>query len=202
MAISIFGFMMLFILPLGQLWARVFWMNGSLDKPWLLIPIFWMPPFSLLPALMIYFGFVADGKGVNPPYDWWMLVPIIVKFCLGLLVSSLIDEPGFFSAFIPLIIQLCVNAIPHYLRSVDNCGPTFDHIGKTFIDGAIENGVGDIAPTILKFIPFVGAFFRLLSRLPLIGPLMDKIICSIMYAGSYILVNMVNEGTDIAAFCA
>lgn len=199
--ITIWGLLALMI-PLMQLWARIFWMNGSMDKPWLLIPIFFVPPFSLVPAFMMYFGYVADGQGVTPPYDWWMLVPIIVKFCIGLLVSSLVDEPGFFSAFIPLIIQLCVNAIPHYYRSVENCGATFEHIGKAFIDGAIENGVGDIAPTILKFVPFVGAFFRLLSRLPIIGPLMDKIIWSIMYAGTYIIINMINEGTNIAAFCA
>ena len=199
--ITIWGLFLLMV-PLMQLWARIFWMNGSMDKPWLLIPIFFVPPFSLVPAFMMYFGYVADGQGVTPPYDWWMLVPIIVKFCIGLLVSSLVAEPGFFSAFIPLIIQLCVNVIPHYYRSVENCGATFDHIGKAFLDGAIENGIGDIAPTILKFIPFIGAFFRLLSRLPLIGPLMDKLIWIIMYTGSYVVINMMNESADIAAFCA
>lgn len=195
------GLAALILLPMAQLYARIFWMNGSLDHWWLLIPIFWFPPFSLVPALMIYFGKVKNGQGKTAPYDWWMLLPVIIKFCIGILVSYLVSEPSFFSAFIPLMIQIGVNAIPHYYRAVNNCGPSFSHIGKAFIDGIIENGVGDIAPTILKFVPFVGIAFRLLDRIPIIGPFVDKIIWSIMYLGTYIIINMINEGIDIQKFC-
>jgi hypothetical protein len=33
--------------------------NGSLDKPWLLIPIFWIPPFSIVPTIMVYISIIA-----------------------------------------------------------------------------------------------------------------------------------------------
>ena len=41
------------IVPLGQLWARIFYFNGSLDKWWLMFPIFLLPPFSFLPLIMM-----------------------------------------------------------------------------------------------------------------------------------------------------
>ena len=69
------------LFPLGQLWARIFYFNGSLDKWWLMFPMFLIPPFSFVPLLLMKFGFVADGKGTNP-LDYWMLLPIIAKFAV------------------------------------------------------------------------------------------------------------------------
>jgi hypothetical protein len=48
---------------MSQLWARVFWLQGSLDQWWLLIPVFWMFPLSVVPAVMIYMNKVAPGGG-------------------------------------------------------------------------------------------------------------------------------------------
>jgi hypothetical protein len=83
--ISLFYALMTMI-PFGQLWARIFWLDGSLDKLWLLLPIpFFAPPFSIIPALAMYFGFIKKGQG-GPTYDRFMLIPIIFKFILASLV--------------------------------------------------------------------------------------------------------------------
>jgi hypothetical protein len=61
----------------GQLYVRIFSLNGSLDKMWLMF--FVGPPVSLVPALMMYFGSVSPGKG-SKPYDNYMWLPTILAF--------------------------------------------------------------------------------------------------------------------------
>ena len=56
--ISLIKAILIAVIPLGQLWARIFWLDGSLDKAWLLFPLFLIFPFSILPSLTMYFGFV------------------------------------------------------------------------------------------------------------------------------------------------
>lgn len=222
--ISIWGALVIGLIPLGQLWARIFWMNGSLDKSWLLLPFFWFPPLGLISAFMFWMGWVKDGPGGRPPYDTWMVVPIICKFMIGMFLSIFAgvgskmsdigddygddygddDEQnggGLFTAIIPLIIQLCVNAVPHYIRSYELCKQhRMNNAGKAFVDGTIENGVGLMAPTILRFIPFIGIFFRVLSMIPILGGMMNKVIWTLMYVGCYVIINMINE-SDVQKMC-
>lgn len=65
------------IFPFGQLIARIFFLDGSLDKWWLLIPIFYIPPISFVAAIMIGLGLVAKGKG-GKPYDSYINLPIFL----------------------------------------------------------------------------------------------------------------------------
>jgi hypothetical protein len=48
MSIGILGFIFMALVPLGQIFARVVWMNGSLSLPWLLLPPFWIFPLSVI----------------------------------------------------------------------------------------------------------------------------------------------------------
>ena len=41
------------IIPFGQLAARVIRLNGSLDREWLMFPLFYIPPFSFLPIFLM-----------------------------------------------------------------------------------------------------------------------------------------------------
>jgi len=46
-----------FFIPLvGQLIGRLMYVSGSkkFDHIWLLLPFFWLPPFSIIPAYLIY----------------------------------------------------------------------------------------------------------------------------------------------------
>lgn len=214
--ISVWGALFIGLVPLGQLWARVFWMNGSLDKPWLLLPFFWFPPLGLIAGFMFWMGWVQKGQGGKPPYDTWMLIPIISKFILGMFITmianmgSSLDRDsdsdddddqsggGLMTSLVIVIIQLFMNAIPHFIRLYQLCDNNnssnyFKLFTKSFTDGTIENGVASIAPIILKFVPFIGIFFRIMSKIPILGGMMSQLIWSLVYAGCYVIINMLNE---------
>lgn len=79
------------LIPGAQLYARVEMLDGSLDHPWLLIPIFFIPPFSLIFAIMMKLGYINKGQG-GKPYDWFMFIPVAIKFIIALILASLFDK--------------------------------------------------------------------------------------------------------------
>ena len=49
------GSIITFIVPLiGQLLSRFIYIDYPYSKLWLLIPIFWIPPFTMIPSYFIY----------------------------------------------------------------------------------------------------------------------------------------------------
>ena len=58
-SLSTWGVLIMGLIPLGQLWARIFNFNGSLDKWWLMFPLFLIPPFSFIPLILMKMGFVS-----------------------------------------------------------------------------------------------------------------------------------------------
>jgi len=191
-SLGIIGILVLLFVPFSQLYARIFWMSGSLDKAWLLIPVFWIFPMSLVPTIMIWMGWVKDGPGGIPPYDIWMLIPIMCKIFVGFVVDNYFDD-SFFVSMLPFLIQLVANTIPHYIRSYKLCGNVqLNLLTKSIMDGVIDNGVADITPVVLQYLPIVGSVFTILDYIPFIGPIVNQVIWSICYSFTYIIVNMIN----------
>lgn len=195
------GVLFMILVPLGQLWARIFWLDGSLDQAWMLLPFFWIPPLSAVPAFGAYWNYIKLGSGGEPPYDWYMLIPIIAKLLIGFFASTLIENYGMTVSFFLLILQLGLTSLPHILRTLRGCKEksfafTAIHFLKAFIDGSIENGISDILPTILQFIPFVGTFLGILEMIPVLGDMTYELIWIIGYVASYVIVNMVNQASS------
>lgn len=158
--------------------------------------------------------------------DVWVWIPIITKFTVGLIVALLssagskvkegltssasVDEEeiedeqsggGIVLGFSTLLVQLVANAIPHYIRTSKLCNQNqVNYFGKGFVDGTIENGVALLLPTILKFVPIVNVPIRLLTRLPIIGKLVDKLLWVVFYIITHIIINKVNE-RDLGKLC-
>lgn len=202
MSISIIGLLVLIFVPMAQLWARVFWLQGSLDQWWLLIPVFWIFPLSVVPSIMIYLGKVAPGGGgKGPPYDYWMWVPIIMKMVAGLIVKTYFAHIGIFGFILPFILQIAATTLPHYIRSFTLCGKVqFNTLTKSISDAIIENGVADIAVVGIKYVPLLGTAFSIIGHVPGLGSMIDQIIWSVIYAGTYIVINMIN-GIDLGNYC-
>lgn len=230
--ISLF-YALLTMIPFGQLWARVFWLDGSLDKAWLLFPLpFFAPPFSIIPALAIYFGFIKKGEG-GPTYDKFMLIPIIFKFILASLVPLFLtyinkseheydededdddeyEEEGQSETKIFLyifIFQIFIGMIPNLIRTSKLCpNLKFSSFSKAFFDSTMANGIGEILPFVLKWIPFTGIPLRIInSVLSVIGSLIgldiealfSNVLWSICFSLGYIMVNMFN-GTNLNKYC-
>ena len=94
------------LIPLGQLWARIFNFNGSLDKWWLLMPPLSIPPLSLIPAFMIAFGKIKKGQG-GSPYDLYMIIPAICS----ILADNYLRNNTNFSSINKSIILFFINFI-------------------------------------------------------------------------------------------
>jgi len=202
MSISIIGLLVLIFVPMAQLWARVFWLDGSLDKWWLLIPVFWMFPLSVVPAVMMYLNKVAPGGGgKGPPYDYWMWIPIIMKTLVGWIVETYFEDIGILGFILPFILQLAATTLPHYIRSYTLCGKVqLNTLTKSISDAIIENGVADIAVVGIKYVPLIGTLFSIIEYIPLLGGIVDQVIWSVIYAGTYIVINMIN-GIDLGNYC-
>jgi hypothetical protein len=117
--------------------------------------------------------------------------------------TAITEDYGIFASFILLLIQLAVSSVPHIIRLVRNCPNktmTFGYLIKSVVDVSIENGVGDLLPTILQFVPFIGMFVSIIESLPILGGIASEVIYAIGYIGTYVIVNMLN-GYDFNRQC-
>jgi hypothetical protein len=193
------------IIPGGQLYARAVWLDGSLDKLWLLIPIFLFPPFGLVFSIMIKMGKIAKGQG-GKPYDWFMLIPIIAKILIALYFSNFlsyfIEEPSDNTILIySVIVQVIVNMIPFLIRMITKCPSfSFNMIGKSFVDSIFTNFGGIILPIMLAYVPYLGKILEGLSFIPGVGEKINITIWSIGYLFTYLIINMIN-GDNITKYC-
>jgi hypothetical protein len=150
----------------------------------------------------MYLGKVAPGGGgKGPPYDYWMWVPIIMKIVAGMIVKTFFEDIGIFGFILPFILQIAATTLPHYIRSYTLCGKVqLNTLTKSISDAIIENGVADIAVVGIKYVPLLGTLFSFIGKIPYLGGLVDQIIWSVIYAGTYIVINMIN-GIDLGSYC-
>lgn len=192
------------LIPLGQLWARVFYFSGSLDKWWLMFPLLLFPPFSFLPLIMMKFGFVADGKG-SDPVDKIMLLPIIAKFIIPFILPFMIDdeEHALLFTIVGFILQFLTIMVANLTRRYNTCNNTIttDSVGKAGIDSVIAFGMGEIVPFAIGFVPFIGLIYTLIEMIPYIGDFVHQIFWSLGFAGAYVVINMFNQDS-IGKFCS
>ncbi len=191
------------LIPLGQLWARIFYFKGSLDKWWLMFPLLLFPPFSFIPLLMMKFGMVADGKG-SDPVDKIMLLPIIAKFIIPFVLPFIVDEEehAFLFSLVGFVLQLLTVMVANLTRRYTNCGDiTTDSVGKAGIDSVIAYGMGDITAFAIGFVPFIGMIFTVLEMIPVIGDFVNQIVWSLGFAATYIIINMFNQD-NMSKYCS
>lgn len=188
------------IVPLGQLYLRINQLNGSLDKKWLLFPLFMFPPFQLIATIMMKFGYVKKGKG-GKPYDLYILIPLITKIILSYLLSYLADEYDLSTSIIVLIdvvVGLLASLIPLYIRTKKTCKRfNKENFINTFSQGSMVEAVAEIFSWGAGFIPILGMIISILEFIPVIG---QVIPWGIAYATAYIVLNMVNN-EDPNSFC-
>jgi len=200
-----FIYALLSVLPFGSLFARIFLLDGSLDKMWLLFPMFLFPPFSIISAVLMKFGYIKKGKG-GTPYDMFMLIPIISKFLLYYAINNFFDlfyddvhvEDTFLISF---IIQLVVGMIPYIIRANRLCERvTLASYCKAFIDSTIANSVGELFPFMVSITPFIGIAFRIIEFIPYLNTQVDNVLWSCGYFIGYVVVNMFNAD-DMYNYC-
>lgn len=194
--------------PFGPLFARVFLLDGSLDKKWLMLFSFF--PLSIIPALFMYFGYIKKGKQ-GKPYDTWMYIPIIAKFLLAFLVPLFLnlfydaeeeeeasDTTIFLTTF---IIQLVLGMIPNIIRTFNVCNQiTFNSLGKAFVDSTIANSIGELLPLVLGWLPYIGQVVSIIQMIPYVGEQFDNILWGVGFFIGYVFINMINVD-NMGAYC-
>jgi hypothetical protein len=188
------------LVPLGQLWARVHNFKGSLDKWWLMFPLFLFPPFSFLPLILMKFGFVQDGKGADP-LDKWILLPIIAKFIIPFILPF-IGNSEIIGLVVSILLQLLAIVVSNLTRRYNSCeNITVNAVGKSIIDSVTAYGIGNITSFIIPWIPIFGFIVSVIKMVPLIGTLADSLIWNIGFVGAYVLINMFNQQNSISDYC-
>jgi hypothetical protein len=185
------------ILPFGQLLMRLNKFGGSLDKPYLLLPFFLIPPFSIIPVVMAKFGLLKKTK-IENIIDIYILIPIIFRFILIFTMAFIGNFGG------PLLqvglVLISLIAVNMYRSSVDdtcknNNAPFENKIIKQVADSMAEYSIGILTVAMIYFIPFINIFLDLIGSIPFpiignIGKVMNTVFWSIGLTGGYIIVHM------------
>lgn len=177
--------------PMGQLWARVFLLNGSLDKKWLFLPFLVFPPFSLMPMIMMKLGLVAKGKGLKP-YDNFMFLPILLHLLMSYVIGNMFETDSAYNiVYILLLFGATVGLLTY--RISKNCQFKANYIGKNIMDSLRIVAIAEFVPFIIGFIPIIGNIYTLLTMLPGIGSIISEALWSVGYISAYTFNNMLNQ---------
>lgn len=168
----------------GQLVARIMYLNGSLDKPWLFF--FTIPPLSIIPAIMMMFGLIKKGKG-GKPYDSYILLPIIVGFFSDIFLKKyfLPYKVPFVKLFLIFITMYAV----YWFKSRKICNSKSPPASKLLSDTLATYVLISIIGIVLRYIPLIGIIIRVIAK---IIPYSHYLIDAISIFVIYVAINMIN----------
>lgn len=179
---------------IGQLFMRIFKYGGSLDKPYLLFPLFFIPPFSFIPVIFAKLGWIKKTD-VSNPLDIYILIPIIVRFLLIILLSKVVILNNNIIQIIVLLFALIIANLLH-ITTDNNCKDKLNIINNTAkatTDSMLQYASGILGTYLVLFIPYVGAFIKNMRFLPISPYISKSINAGIWSLGilmGYMLVNM------------
>lgn len=199
---SNFGWIAWFIFslfgPIGHLFLRIFYLNGSLNKPYLFI-LGTIPPFSFLANLLLKWGYAPPGPGVDV-LDWWILLPIIAKFGASALVSYFGFEGSIATQLVVVLIQMASIFIPNMIRMNNNCPKiTSDNWNKACVDTYVEFGFAYAITLLFAFAPYLD-MVSMGAEFVGLGGVLDDITWSVGFLFAYTLTNTFNQN-DMKKYC-
>ena len=190
------------IIPYGQVIARIKYLNGSIDRPWLFLLAF--PPLTWYALWQIKKDNVKMGNGTQV-YDWFMLIPIVAKITLPFILSKIPlfkDEDGEFDddTYLYKFFLICslvgAVALPYLIRAFRNCNTMTPSLFiRSCMNGLITSTAPDILIFALGWVPVVGTVIDIMQELPFIGSFINNILWTVFFCGTYIITNMFNQGT-------
>lgn len=204
--ISLLGLILYSLLPGGQLWCRVFDLDGSLEHAWLLFPLFMIFPFSIIPMLFIYFNIVKKGKG-SKPADFYLIFPIVTKIGLSIMLPRVIENSSMVF-WLTQIGTLGMITLVKIIRSFGSCSEakretslTFGKITQAMSDSVFESGMAGLFYSVIslvKIVPPIGLIIMLIDTL--FGDTVSLVFWCFGYMFYYVINNMFNQ-YDMKSFC-
>lgn len=211
-------FLFLYILcPCGQLAARVYSYDGTLEHPWFFFPLFMLFPFQTIPVLLMHFGYIKKGKG-GKVIDYYMLIPIITRIIVELakygIINYMITDPA---SYLPIIIiifgELIMTIsimIAKYFHTDSSCNTAKIPLKADFFailcDSLFQNGIPFIISPMLnivlrglQYIP--GAALIVMPMQIITSTKIFKKICWFLgYMFIYVIQNMFDH-SDLSSLC-
>lgn len=201
--------------PIGHTYLRVEYYNGSMDHMWLylpgsfitlgsipfigsFIPMGHFIPSSFFTSVLLRGGYLNNASG-GKVYDWWMLLPIIVKFVIAGLVLLTELDTNMIIKLITTLLQMIVVSIPIIIRTVNNCNL------KSWHDLTSSQWKKIISDTIISYggAHIFSSSFNIVKKpinMLLGHEIANGITWSLGYSTIYVLLNMYNQ-TDINTYC-
>lgn len=200
------GLLVIGLGPIGHMLARAIYLNGSLDKWYLsLIPVFWVPPFSIGTLVAMIMGFVKKGEG-QAPLDWTLLISFFGNLIIPLIFNSFELNEGFIGAFFQALLMFIVIIATMYIHERINCKEDVSFT-RVIMNASIANLIGIVVKVALslvfKFTP-VRIVFMILEALPGIGGFIESLKESLLFtAGSTtaILGTNMYQSSWLAEYC-
>jgi hypothetical protein len=170
---TISALLTLFLGTIGQLIARIFYLNGSLDKIWLML--FALPPFSIVPAVYLFMNWVDNGTGGSVFNIFSLLIPVISVVLNSVLVYSEVNIATMSAASIALLVTNVITfTIARYMQYYTTCKSQkkelFDknnpmqYIAKSITYSLVTFGMiyiaGKTVLPIIKYIPPASTVIR------------------------------------------
>ena len=200
MGMNVWKIFLYSLMPMGQLFMRMFELNGSLDKIYLLFPLLLIPPFSFIPVTLGYFGYIKKLDN-GPLIDIYILLPIIARF-IFILLASQIESIGMLFLLIGIVLGFLFITNMIRLYTSRKCDKTsfWGRTVKATFDSMAQYSFGVITVFLIQFIPFIGQILGLLMNLsiPYLSQFIESLIWALGLAGGYMMMNMIdgNYGSD------
>ena len=176
-----FAILMTVTIPFfGQLYARFALYNGSMADPYMFL--FFFPPLTLYPALMMMFGFFDKGDNVAP-WDYTIWLPVAASF-IGSLMVGISPKHHITKTFLVVLAFF----LTYWYKSTEICSdaaPT----NKLMVDSIISYAVVIVLSIGLPYIPYIGFPFKLVE---MAIPMGNVVTTSVSIALVYIIMNIIN----------
>lgn len=195
--------------PFGQLLARALYLNGSLDKWWLiLIPIFWLPPFSIGAYVAMLMGYVAQGQG-SKPFDSNLLITFLGTMGIPLIFNGFELNENIAGTFIQTIIMFLMIMVPMYMREATNCEDQSikkkADLTRVMFNASVAHLLGIVFKIVLSVVidytPIGLVFSALETIIPFIQSFKEALLYSLGVSTAVLGTNMV-QATDLNSYCS
>lgn len=186
---------LLAIVPLGQLYARINYFKGSVDKAWSLFPIFMVPPFSFIPLIMMKLKWIRKGEG-GEAIDKLIIIPILFKLFGDSILKSFFVPDEVINLASKALVFFSLYMV-YFIKDRKCKDGNVKKIKRSITNSILVFGLSEILNEIFtNFIPTFGFLEKLIKTLPF-G---QSLIWVILIVSSYVINNMLNN-TDIDNFC-
>jgi len=206
---NLFEYLLYSIVPLGEIFMRIFKMNGSLEQWFWLLPPFLLPPFSFIPPLVAQWGWIKkiNSNISGQPIDGFILLPLIVNFLLPFLINISTMNNLILNAIIIILTLIFMNLL--HTDVSYNCGKdsktsSIAILKKGFYDSLLQYAGATLTtlliPEIIMLIPGLEEFDAVFA-IPVIGSIVTNGIWAFGLVGMYLLMNMYDINTEASELC-